>query len=258
MEQSAKEYSSWRYLIFRIFQALEENIKNLKDIQADDYKNKEELENKEQSIVNLMSILNEILQWFPSLNDFEFPYFGQLLQLTSNIQVQRSLLLLCMNIFLNEQYKPKMMLHISSLFAYYTPFLRMFRKCDWDYVIMRDSLIRIFSEKTTEEPIPKSLEELMSAVLENSSQILTALKEHADLQTENQTYFANRLTKLICDHPDFEKKDSQKFYKAVGEANLAFFLLDKTFNEKFFAMLPLIICAEGNFKALKTPLFNVP
>jgi len=247
-------------LIFRIFQLLEERIEDLKTIQTNGYKDTEELELKEQSITSLLDILNEILQWLPNLAEFEFPYFGQLLRLTSNIQVHRRLLILCMNVFLNDEFKPNILVQIANLFDFYTPFLKLFRYYDWDFKLMRETLIKIFNEKRAEVPVPKALEDLILAVLGNGTHILTLIKENEDLKTTNKSYFTNTLVKLLSQRPDFDKEDRQKFYKMLGEANLALFLLDEHFNERMFAIMPLIHCIEGkcsNFRCINIFLLRI-
>jgi len=243
LEVNAKEYDCWKFLIFRLYEILERRIRKLEKIKSENFSDSEELRINEESVLRVLIMFNEIIGWIVNIEDFVFPYFGQLLALSGNPQILNNLILLSLNILLNESFNKEALVHIASLFAFFTPFMRMWRHYEWNFGDMHKDLKRIFQEKSLN---PEALDNLLPKFI-YQEQIAKFLKENSGV--DNRTRFL-----MVLYHktgaeprPETEESERQKYFKALGEVNLAAFLFDSVLNENILAMVTLMHCLEGLF-----------
>ena len=94
-----KSYQRNEFLIFRIYENIEQSIQTLETLKLEGYKDAKTFHEREDSIANMLWVLSMIIENLKDFTGFEFPYFHQLLGLTYSPKVLNNLANLALGVW---------------------------------------------------------------------------------------------------------------------------------------------------------------
>jgi len=217
-DESFHDFDYWEYLIFRIFERIDLGISRLKELKQNGFTDTQTLQVNERNINILLEVLAVI---FTEIGDgihrVFFPFFEQLLELTSNFDIIQNLIDISVLFMADAPYHRLLnATHLSKLFHFLTPFAKMFNYFDYDYKNIHDLFLAQIREGKFHGLPLIQLKEGFGTSLNYGEAAYQILQEDPSLlEWKSPTEFVHHLCKKI---------DAQKENELIlrGEASLIY------------------------------------
>ena len=243
-----KEYESWKFLIFKLYQLLEKHIQNLRELKALGYNDTAKAAASENIIENILGILDEYLRSAKYIELFNFPYFDDLIELTTSVNMLKAIVSLSLTLVYNKDYYKKGLVHLISTFRFLVPFAKALFYFNWDYNQLVQTISKIFAEKNSNNRVPQLLRNLITSVLDYGNTILIAIESDNLLEIDNKSKLVSILNDRVRNHHGITKENNPKgYFKSFGEVLFASFLFAEQLNERILPEIGIIHCYEGIF-----------
>lgn len=242
-----REYNSWKYVVFRIYEVLDKRIQELKTAKTEKPADAQQvIKTCEESIENCITMVRLILRKIKSINTYFFPYFGKIIEVTRNPNIIRGLVLLSEFMMVRSNKSQVILSEISPLVSFLTPSLRLIHHCQWDFEVVR----KIISEASLRENKQMSESDsnnVLNRSLNYAKTIFATIEEEQkSIGSGDKLFFLDNVFAKVCEQEKIsQEKDEAAYHKALGEIYLASSLLNINPNGVFLSDLCLTYIFNG-------------
>ena len=241
-----REYNSWKYVIFRIYEVLDKRIQELKTAKSEKPADAQQIiKTCEESIENCISMVRLILRKIKGINTYFFPYFGIIIEITQNPNIIRGLILLSEFMMVRSNKSHHVLSEISPLISFLVPSLRLIYHCQWDFEVVRKFVSEIALKKMDESD---SNDSFLNRCLNYAKTIIAAFKDEGEksAESEDKLFFLDNVFSKLCEQEKITlEKDENNYFKTLGEVYLASLLLKVQSNNMLLPDLCLTYIFNG-------------
>ena len=232
----------------RIFEHLEKLIKTLKSIKATRDAHSEGSKATEKSIMLMLHSLVDLITKIEDLQEFVFPYFGDLLESTSDPVILKDLISLALAILKNPKYKDSNISHIVKLSAFLIPFTQMIKNNSWDLNSLKTTLTLVSKENCAAEEVSSSLKDLILSISKNGPAIVKSINDQLLLKTSNPSLCKSKLITTVCEETFVARNEAvQQYWKVIGEITLVSYIFEPNFDERVISLILMSHCFQSKF-----------